>query len=851
MRSLKSSIDLFKELAIKKLEDKKRLKCYKEDFTLWAKERLGITVWSKQAEIAHALIHHGKVAVKSCHGSGKAQPLDTIIPTPDGYTTMGAITPGDYVLDEQGKPTLVTAISPVWNELDTYAVTFDDGTTVKVNGAHEWSVQDLSTRKRGVKDWREEWDSAVTYETQELLELGLKTSANQWRFRVPTTKPLQLPYKELPIDPYVFGVWLGDGTSVYPNVTSYDDEIINRIAETENIKKLKGAGLYALTGKHDKGLFKHRLKALGVLGDKRIPVEYLRASEEQRLELLRGIMDADGTVDENGSTSIDWTKKDLAEDLVELITSLGWKVSFRESDTKIYGRTVSKRYRMNFRANKKPFHLQRKANLWKAPKAQASRYTQRTIVAIDKIDSVPTKCITVDSANSLYLTGREMVPTHNSFLASLIIAWWVDTRGHENGICVSTAPSADQVGKVVWRYVRQHHAAAKDEAGNNLLPGYVTQDNDWKSDSGELRAFGRKPSDHSEGTFQGIHAAGGVLAVIDEANSVADSLWTDVHAITTGENDRILAIANPDIASGEFFDIFHKDNPDWHKITISAYDTPNFTGEDVPSEMRPGLIQPKWVEERKRAWGEDDPRWKSKILAEFSLDSSNMLFGMDTINKGIATEIVPRHDDEIYLGVDIARFGEDSSAVFSNHGGVVRFVDSWRKTDTVESAQKIHEIAVRLGASQVRIDGVGIGAGVVDQLTRLSEGSYYVISFIGNGKSPNILKWYNARAYWFDKVREDMRLGLIDIAHDDQALVDDLTAYGYSFPQGKAMLIEAKDDLKKRIGRSPDLADAFIYATAPLATNVESPLAKVRPGEVLEFDLTDMLYEYEKNISPF
>lgn len=735
MRSLKSSIDLFKELAIKKLEDKKRLKCYKEDFTLWAKERLGITVWSKQAEIARALIDHGKVAVKSCHGSGKAQPLDTIIPTPDGYTTMGDIQPGDYVLGEHGEPIEVTAISPVWSDLDTYVVTFDDGTTVKVNGAHEWSVQDLTTRKRGVKDWRDEWDSAVTYETQELLELGLKTSANQWRFRVPTTKPLQLPYKELPIDPYVFGASLEEGSN--------------------------------------------------------IPVEYLRASEEQRLELLRGI-----------NVFVD------TDDYTELLCSLGQR-------------------------------------------SDGSSGTQRTIVAIDKIDSVPTKCITVDSANSLYLTGREMVPTHNSFLASLIIAWWVDTRGHENGICVSTAPSADQVGKVVWRYVRQHHAAAKDEAGNNLLPGYVTQDNDWKSDSGELRAFGRKPSDHSEGTFQGIHAAGGVLAVIDEANSVADSLWTDIHAITTGENDRILAIANPDIASGEFFEIFHKDNPDWHKITISAFDTPNFTGEDVPSEMRPGLIQPKWVDERKRAWGEDDPRWKSKILAEFSLDSSNMLFGMDTINKGIATEIVPRHDDEIYLGVDIARFGEDSSAVFSNHGGVVRFVDAWRKTDTVESAQKIHEIAVRLGASQVRIDGVGIGAGVVDQLTRLSEGSYYVISFIGNGKSPNILKWYNARAYWFDKVREDMRLGLIDIAHDDQALVDDLTAYGYSFPQGKAMLIEAKDDLKKRIGRSPDLADAFIYATAPLATNVESPLAKVRPGEILEIDLMDMLYEYEKNISPF
>lgn len=442
-----------------------------------------------------------------------------------------------------------------------------------------------------------------------------------------------------------------------------------------------------------------------------------------------------------------------------------------------------------------------------------------------------------------------------SYLASLIIAWWVDTRGHKNAVSVSTAPSADQVGKVVWRYVRQHHQAsqtrAEDDPDYVPLPGYVTQDNEWKFDGdGELKAWGRKPADHSQSTFQGIHAAGGVLAVVDEANGVADGIWTNIYAITTGEHDRILAIANPDVAAGEFFKIFHDDNPDWYKITISAFDSPNFTNEDVPAEMRPGLIQPSWVEERRRAWGEDDPRWKSKILAEFSLDSSNLLFGYDTINAGTATEIRPPDDAEIWLGVDVARFGEDKTVVYKNHGGHVRFLAEWNRTDTQTTGDRVNDLAIKEGATQVRIDGIGIGAGVVDRVANLARDRYMTISLIGNKSSPNMLKWYNARAWWYDNTREEMRLGQLDIAFDDKKLHDELTSIGYSFPPGKGMLLESKEDLIKRLGESPDYADAFIYSVAPLGFDVNSPLATISPGEHVEVDMLDILMQREMGISP-
>lgn len=444
--------------------------------------------------------------------------------------------------------------------------------------------------------------------------------------------------------------------------------------------------------------------------------------------------------------------------------------------------------------------------------------------------------------------------TGKSYLAALIIAWWTDTRGHQGAVCVSTAPSAEQVGKVVWRYVRQHFDNSTERANNDPdyapLPGYVTQDNEWKFDNGEVKAWGRKPADHSTSTFQGIHAAGGVLAVVDEANGVADGIWTNIYAITTGEHDRILAIANPDVAQGEFFKIFHDDNPDWHKMTISAFDTPNFTGEDVPAEMRPGLIQRHWVEERRRAWGEEDPRWSAKILAEFSLDSSNLLIGFDTLNVAINNELVPLEEDEVWLGVDVARFGTDNTVIYQNHGGFVRYLSSWNKTDSVTTAERIHNHALESGATQVRIDGVGLGAPVVDMVVRLAKDRYKVISLIGNHASPNLLKWANARAWWYDTAREDMRLGKIDIAFDDKKLHDELTSIGYLFPPGRGLLIESKDEIRKRLDYSPDYADAFVYSVAPLGFNINSPLAEVRPGEHVEIDIMDILLQREMQISP-
>lgn len=432
-----------------------------------------------------------------------------------------------------------------------------------------------------------------------------------------------------------------------------------------------------------------------------------------------------------------------------------------------------------------------------------------------------------------------------SYLASIIIAWWVDTRYGTESVVVSTAPTYEQVNKIMWRYIRQHW-------GKNKLMGNVTQTDEWKDSRGEVVAWGRKPADTNTQGFQGVHSSGGVLAVMDEACGIAETIFTGVEAITTGRLDRILAIANPDIPTSEFGRIFLKDDPSWHKITISAFDTPNFTDEKhiMPSLALDGLVSVAWVEEKKRSWGVDSPRYKSKILGEFTTEGGRSLFTLETIMRGHSTEITPPTDVRPVLGVDVARFGDDYTVVYKYQGGHLRLLDKWNKTNTVVTAQKIRDLAWEHGVSEVRIDGVGLGGPVVDMVAEQSDNRYETIGLIGNSAGGDIDKWVNARAFWYDDMRERMYKGQIDTDFEDEHLEDELGDLEYKFAKRGSLQIESKDEIIKRSGKSPDFADAACYACARLGIDPEDPTAKLTPGEEYSLGFEDMLYDWETSISP-
>jgi len=852
-------------LVFEELEQRSKKRLYQTDPEAWLSDVLDKRWYSRQREIANSFVANTRTAIKSANGCGKAASLDTPVATPLGWSTVGEIGVGDFVFDEAGKPTRVVAKSPIWL-LDTYRVSFSDGTSVVVNGEHEWNVLDLTLRKRpgirgGVLDWREFWDKTETFETQKLAEFGVLTKGDQLRWRIPNAKPLDLPEADLSIDPYVLGAWLGDGTTSAPHITCHpdDSQILDRIGETEYLKKLSGT-LYGWTmtggrfNRRDVSKLGYRMRDLGLLGNKHIPVAYLRASQSQRLELLRGLMDTDGTVAPNGRVQIDLCDKVLAYDLIELINSLGWMARVNASDAKLYGRVTSTRYRITFRSNVNPFYLARKAARWKAPAAQASRHTARVITAIELLDKpIPTQCIEVDSFRHLFLLGKQMVPTHNSAVMADLITWWVSVFPPEETLAIISAPTISQIEKVIFAYLKTNFASAM-VLGHPLV-GEISEQLTWKLENPvtgkkDFLAFGKKPSDGSDivSTFQGTRKLRtGVF--LDEAGGVPPALYTAAEAVATGEYSKILAIGNPDRRGTEFHKIFTDPRmvAEWNLQSISAFDLPTFTGEKTYSNVEreknflKSLTSKDWVEHKRRAWGEDDARWQSKVMGEFPGEADNTFFPQHIIDKAIDFDVEEDLAVRPILGVDIARWGEDESVIYVNRAGRVRVHPDgvWGKCDTVDSARTIHRIAESVGAERVQVDASGIGGAVYDMLDRLDEFNnrqYELVAIDGGHSAPDRARWANIRAYNHDFLRQKMSEGSVDLDYDDKKLRDELIGITYRFNNRGAIQITPKDEMRAALGGSPDRLDAVIYAVVDYKNFIDDGPKR---GDVVTFDYDD------------
>lgn len=422
-----------------------------------------------------------------------------------------------------------------------------------------------------------------------------------------------------------------------------------------------------------------------------------------------------------------------------------------------------------------------------------------------------------------------------SFLAAVLICWWIDTR-YPRAFVASTAPSTAQIGAIVWREVRRmkNQIEKRYEAGliDHKLPGYITSDNQWKDAEGTLIGFGRKPPDQKEDdAFQGIHDAY-VLAVGDEAVGLSQEIIDALGNITSNEGSRRFLICNPTNPASYVGKLFQEKKENWTFHTISAFDSPNFTDErhQMTEEALENLVDASYVREKKLEYGEDSARYKSRVLGEFAFDDSDALITPDVIERAKSTEIEPSSLTRPVLGVDVARMGEDWSAVYSNHDGQIRFVDKWKKTETTETALRVHRIATDLSASAVFVDSDGVGGGVKDQLVLLSNGLYVVIEVHGSGASPDRRQWHNLRAFAWDRLRFRCMNGEIDLDPEDEDMHDELMAPKYHFnKQSGGLVIESKDDMAKRGVKSPNLADAVVYAS--IEFDFEDPMAGLQSGD--------------------
>ena len=366
-------------------------------------------------------------------GSGKALSLDTPLTTPSGWTTMGKVKVGGTLYDEKGVPCTVIFATNIQHNRPCYKVIFDDGNTIIADADHLWSVDDIQGRKAR-KRWFTRNPKRKRFLTEPRPRMILDTETISRRFfferdskrnySIDLAKPLSCYYKQLPIDPYVIGAWLGDGSKTSAWITGIDEEIFDEIRKAGYEVNHKCEIMYGIyqeagkskNGRDSKNQFYRDLKSLNVLNNKHIPDKYLRGSYQQRLELLQGLMDTDGYADCKSEVEFCNTNKRIAEGVLELFISLGIKATMRTGRSTIYGKDCGEKYRVTATVydDTPVFRMERKRNRLKPRGKQSDRVGRRFIVGVEPIESVPVKCIQVDSPSHLFLAGSGMIPTHNT-----------------------------------------------------------------------------------------------------------------------------------------------------------------------------------------------------------------------------------------------------------------------------------------------------------------------------------------------------------------------------------------------------------------------------------------------------
>ena len=347
-------------------------------------------------------------AIEAFRESAKALALDTEIPTPNGFKTVGEMAVGDELYDDYGEICQVKSLTPIFNERKCYRLTFDDKTSVVADAGHLWWVLDKHQRK---------FRTLTSEHIHKNLKLGaVKNGYQEYAFRVPTCEAVENKEKELPIPPYLMGAWLGDGHTNGAMITvgkehhEYAEHLVS-LWGNGTISEYETSYVVNLNGK-----FRAGLVSAGVLGNKHIPVDYLNASFEQRMALLCGLVDTDGTVAKDGTkigtVSITTNSPRLADDYLVLVRSLGIKATINKSTAKIYGRDCGLAYKVNFKTTLPVATIGYKKD--RLQDKQDKRSMMRTIVSVEEVDSVPVRCIEVTSPTHLFLITKSFIPTHNS-----------------------------------------------------------------------------------------------------------------------------------------------------------------------------------------------------------------------------------------------------------------------------------------------------------------------------------------------------------------------------------------------------------------------------------------------------
>lgn len=425
-----------------------------------------------------------------------------------------------------------------------------------------------------------------------------------------------------------------------------------------------------------------------------------------------------------------------------------------------------------------------------------------------------------------------------SHLAGNTALWFLYSFPYS--IVLTTAPTWRQVEKLVWKEIRSSIRKAKIELGGELAkrsPELQIVQDEWV-------ALGL--STNQPDRFQGFHARD-LLVIVDEGAGVKEDIFEAIEGVLTSEHCRLLCLGNPTLIGGTFYRS-HRE-PGWKTFHISAFDTPNFTAFGITEEdfekntweakiigplPAPWLITPQWAYDKFRRWGPKHPAYQARVLGNFPEQGERNVIPLAWIEAAMERWHDAKAEGSMVLGVDVARYGPDLSVIAPRQGSKILPLQIFSGLDTQEMAGEALRSSQEHKAEHIKVDVIGLGAGVVDAI----KASDAPVVAVNVAESSEVLDesgnkaFVNLRAELWWTLREELDPKGPDplaLPPDDE-LLGDLAAPTYKITAKGAIQIEDKEETKSRLGRSPDRGDAVVLTFAPVEE--EPPICA--PGLVTE-----------------
>lgn len=750
---------------------------------------------------------------------GKSVRKNTPILTANkGWITVGEVEIGDYVFGQDGKPTEVVDYQEDEPE-KCYKVEFDTGEKLVVDSRHLWTTWTHRDRKRYMRkdskwyndpkdDYEPDWPMWMAEGKNGVEVFGPKVRTTEdirntlrhskrgdLNHSIPTTHPVEFEYQEVPIDPYILGLWLGDGCKSSGYFVSVDPEII---------QAFRDAGYDVSNSNHRddtyyiKGLVTD-LKRLGFYKNKHIPKSYMENTIDVRLELLRGLMDSDGHIDQRpkgtGKNRVEFCQAGnnlgIAKDVVKLVASLGEKLTWRESDSVLNGEVKSRRIRVAWKPNRfNPFRLKRKYDVvqkyLETLKGQGTRTRQRMITAVNPVPAPEEglRCLTVDNDSSLFLVGETLIPTHNSWALGYTVKRLVEKHKLTKiAVCCKTA--RDIKITIVPAIEKFYDDKDPDKPifnkHSNIIyyPKYDAEVVCYSSESGEDAPRG--------GNFEAVlldeaaffHNNEGIIDNLDLACRLEPSL--------------MIGFTSP-FASPNLLDWYQKwkdGDPNYRFITGTSFENLDNLSESFKTSLEAKV---------------NTTRGRQEVLGELVLENPEALWNMQTIEDNLVKQGNLPDMVEISIGVDPSinakgqgakgRAADSTGIIVAGLGedGLLYVLDDHTNSFTVEKwVAKVCDLydhyTSEVGKVKIQMESNVIGKQAMKHI------------FMNVGRV-DVFK-------------------VIDFQFSTQSKLQRLQPYSLLAEQGKVMYVDKRSlsELFKELcsftgkgKKSPDRADAFVFA---------------------------------------